>query len=297
VGTAVTPTGAASASGWVGGTGLDLALVLDVSGSMAFDGGGGHTRMYWLQQAAIALVNSLPQASTSVSLIGFDMNTHLYYQLTSLQPVANKNALISQINALTPGSGTAMGDGINAGTAELTSARHTAGRSMMEVVVSDGEWNTGANPIGAAQNAYNQGITVHTVGLLLSGQGAVDMQATANAGHGVYTAFSDLSRLEGIFDGTEGNLVGLDHVTVTDPNGNTTTVPTDGLGNFSAPNWNIELGSQTWTATAYGQDGTSASANLTLQGVPQGVPEGGSSLALLAAAFMGLLGFHRKNRK
>jgi Ca-activated chloride channel homolog len=286
VGTVVNPTGNASAMDAIGGAGLDLALVIDESGSMY---GGG---LAAAKTAAISLVNNLPQDTTSVAVIGFDSYSHTYRLLTALNP--DKNMVIAAINSIAAGGGTNIGAGVQAGINALT-AGHTAGRTMMQVVLSDGY---GSYSGQAATGYNNSGIITHTVGI--PGHNATLMAQVASDGHGVYTNVSNLSQLEGIFNGTGGNLVGIDHVDIELPDGTVLgSIGIDGLGNFTLPDWAIQTGAQTFIATAYGTDGSSAQATLTLNGRAdnnQPVPEPATML-LLSTGLLGLTGIRRKFQK
>lgn len=287
-GTNVSPTGVASGTGTTGGTGLDLVLVLDSSGSMSLSGGGGLTRSQWQAQAAIALVNSLPTGTTSVSIVEFDSDANLVTGLTSLIPVSNIAVLEAAINGVNASGGTNIGSGIRLATSELTGANHTVGRTQMMLVLSDG--STSGNPAIDAADAVAAGVdAVHSVGI--PGHNVSTMQSIAAAGNGVYTDVSDLTTITGIFDGTGGSLVGLAQVDVEMPDGTIlTNVATDALGNFQVGPYGLATGANTFVATATGTDGTTATDTLTLYGVAaSGVPDSGG-LALLLIGLLGLIG-------
>jgi Ca-activated chloride channel family protein len=296
VGTMVMPDGTASGIGQTG-NGLDLVLVLDSSGSMtALQTVGPITqsRREWQQDAAIALVNSLPANNVSVSIVEFDSSANLVRQLSPL--LTDKAAIIAAINSVDASGGTNIGTGIAVATTELTGANHTAGRSQQMVVFSDG--STSGIPANDAAAALVAGVdSVHSV--LLPGGNLATMQSIAAAGNGT---FIDASTAQGIvdlialFQGFGGSLVGIDHVDIVMPDGTFLgSVAVDAFGNFKTPGWLMQLGPNSFLATAFATDGTSATAKLTLLGRDGGtsVPEPGI-LALLGLGLIGMTGARRR---
>jgi Ca-activated chloride channel homolog len=266
-GTIVTLTGQASAAGAVGGTGLDLALVIDASNTM-----NTKNALAVAKEAAIALVNALPVEETSVTLVQFNRSATLLQPLSPL--TSDKAAVIAAINGITTKLGTRIGEGIELAAAELTSPRHTQGRSRQMVVLSDGAQTAGIKPHVAADNSIAAGVdAIHAVGV--PGHKVPEMKSIVAGPDGIYGNEDDygvytsgaLDELIGLFSGTGGNLVGIDRIELTLPDGTTQTVPTDGLGNFSTPTaWAVRPGEQTWVAIAYDTQGNSALASLTLFG-------------------------------
>ena len=275
-GSVVSLTGAANASGIIGGTGLDLALVLDSSGSMVTVN-SGQSRQAWVRQAAAALVNAVPQASTSVAVVEFDSNAVMLAGLTPLS--TGKATVLTAINSVDASGSTNIGAGITRATTELTGPNATAGRVQVQVVLSDGI--SSGNPATNAAAAFLAGVdAVHAVGI--PGHSPATMQAIATAGHGTYTNGSDLTALIGLFSGTAGNLVGIDSGDILLNDGTLLdNVAIDGLGNFVLPAVTLFEGNNVFKATAFDTLGNSATAELTLVGAAV-VPEP-ETLALLVA--------------
>jgi len=222
VGTCVQVTGQATGFGTSGGTGLDLMLVIDESGSMAGSG------IASAKTAAKSLIDALPTATTQAGLVSFDSSGYLRQGLLAMSTPANVTTLKNAVDALVAGGGTTIGAGITVATNEIL-ANGISGHAKMQVVLSDG-YSSGT-PETQAAAAYAAGITVHAVGI--PGHDAAQMQAIATAGHGIYTNVTSLSALEALFNGTGGNLVGLDHMDLTLPDGTVlNNYATDGLGNL-----------------------------------------------------------------
>ncbi len=269
-GTVVSVGGSAGANGFIGGNAWDVALVLDSSGSMSGD------REVLQQQAANALVTSLP-SSTSVSVVEYDTNANIVVGLTPIS--TGLTAITSAINATDSSGGTDIRDGIEAADNELTVANNgfpgnpDPGRSQVMVVLSDGGSNSGLAH-NAAQEAIAGGVSqVHSVGVS-SSHDANTMQNIVSGADGiynndddigVYTDGSDLSSIVALFSGS-GTLVGLDRIEITLPDGSVLR-STNGdfsvgaLGNF-AFDFQLVEGANPFTALAFATDGSSATATI-----------------------------------
>jgi hypothetical protein len=226
-------------------------------------------------------VNNLPTTGVSVGVVEFDSNANLVRVLSPL--LTEKAQVIAAINSVDASGGTFIGSGIQVATTELTGANHTTGRSQQMVVFSDGA--TSGNPSIDAANAVAAGVdNVHSVAL----PGAVigTMQGIASSGNGTFIDASTptgIQDLIDLFSGLGGSLVGIDRVDITMPDGTFLgSVAVDAFGNFQTPDWLMQLGPNTFVATAYGTDQTSASATLTLIG--------GDAVATPEPGILGLLG-------
>lgn len=138
---------------------VDAVLVLDRSGSMGFDSDGdGDTKLQEVKSASKGFVDRLT-SSDRAGLVSFDGETPVTVDQSLTSDFA---AVKSAIDVLSPGGGTNVGGGVDAGHGELT----TNGRSQATpvlVVLSNGHSNVGPSAVTEAQEAKDAGIRVITI--------------------------------------------------------------------------------------------------------------------------------------
>jgi len=117
---------------------LNLALALDVSGSMYEEDGTGMSRLRRIQQAALAALDKLRPVD-SLAIVAFAHNAQLVLPSTPLTERPKIEEVINRIDLfdVDPG-GTAMDEGMRLGSQELTRAGGE-GRFNQLLVLTDGE--------------------------------------------------------------------------------------------------------------------------------------------------------------
>lgn len=118
--------------------GLNLALVLDVSGSMYEEDGTGISRLKRVQDAALNAIKSL-KPDDSMAIVGFAHNALVLLPSTPLSEKDKIEDVIKRIDMfdVDPG-GTAMNDGMRLGLEEI-SKRAGPGKLSQMLVLTDGE--------------------------------------------------------------------------------------------------------------------------------------------------------------
>ncbi len=101
--------------------------------------------------------------------------------------------------------GTNLSSGIDLGVQVLTSPATHAYATKTMIVMTDGQWNEGRDPVEAALEAKQVGITVHTVTFLDSAN-QQDMIDVATATGGRHYHASDAATLEAAFSAIARNL-------------------------------------------------------------------------------------------
>jgi len=134
---------------------LNLSLVLDRSGSM------GGAKLQNLKKAVGWVIDHLsPQDTIAITL--FDDDVH---PLVASTKVADRKALLDQVNAIREAGGTAMSKGLAVGLSEAMKAQGQGIVSRI-VVLTDGQtWGDAAQCIELAARAGAAGIPVTALGV------------------------------------------------------------------------------------------------------------------------------------
>jgi Ca-activated chloride channel family protein len=175
----------------------DICLVLDRSGSMdTRDAGNGQTRWEALRQAVTEFRRGVDstQQSELVGLASYSTTAGLDVSLTG-----DYSQLDRAIGAMAPDGWTNISGGIDNGIRVLTDNSKTrpfAYKTM--VVLTDGIWNRGRQPVLSAQDAARANITIHTVTFSPEANQA-DMKAVAEATGGRHFHAPNGSELQKIF--------------------------------------------------------------------------------------------------
>jgi len=165
---------------------VDVMLVIDRSGSMAGQ------KLSAAKNAAKTFVDQLNSSYDRSGLVSFNDHATLDQPLTFVQQDVK-----DEIDDMTAGGYTAIGDGILKALTELASnGREDA--YLFEVLLSDGMNNRGTIPLEAAEDAAANGVIIFTIGLGSDADGET-LQEIADATGGDYYYAPDSSDLEAIY--------------------------------------------------------------------------------------------------
>ncbi len=95
------------------------------------------------------------------------------------------------------GGGTTLSAGIDRAVSVLTGANGRALSNKVIILLTDGQWNAGRDPVQAAQDAANAGITVHCVSMITSTQATLTQVAAVTGGQ--YYATTNAAQLQQAF--------------------------------------------------------------------------------------------------
>ncbi|MBY0524341.1 MAG: VWA domain-containing protein [Gemmataceae bacterium] len=144
--------------------GLNLALVLDVSGSMYEEDGTGISRLKRIQKAARSALDMLKPDDT-MAVVGFAYNAQLILPATSIADKAKIMEVIDKIDMydVDPG-GTSMDQGIQLAMDEVQK-KAGAGKLSQVVVLTDGETSGEQTCRQLAQQAATKKIHLTVMGV------------------------------------------------------------------------------------------------------------------------------------
>ncbi len=172
-------------------------IAADSMGLITLDLSSG-TKMDAVQASAATFIDFNEwKASDQIGVASFHTSSFLDSQLKKLDD-SNKLALQTDVNSLLPGGGTNIEQGIREGTEELISERTAEYALKFQVLLSDGQSNSG-DSLQAAEDAADLGIKIYTIGF----GGDVDeteLQNIANATDANYYFAEDANALMDIYN-------------------------------------------------------------------------------------------------
>jgi Ca-activated chloride channel family protein len=178
---------------------LNLALVLDVSGSMYEQDGTGISRLQRIQEAAVAAIAKLKPEDT-LAIVAFAHNAQVVLPATRLAEGATVNDVIERIDMfdVDPG-GTAMDQGIALGVREV---ERNAGDGKLSqlVVLTDGETSGEQNCRRLAEDAARKNLHLTLIGVGTEWNAALIKDlAKLSDGKWYYVDVSDAGEAQRVF--------------------------------------------------------------------------------------------------
>ena len=161
--------------------GIDIVLLLDVSGSMqALDfslQGQRLNRIAIVKTVVSKFIDERP--NDRIGLIAFAASPYLVSPLTLDHDWLQQN--LERVNVGVGDDGTAIGSAIAAGVNRL---RGTIAKSKVVILLTDGVNNSGKiSPMAAAEAAHALGVKVYTIGVGVRGKAPIPMQDEAGRTH------------------------------------------------------------------------------------------------------------------
>ncbi|MFD5027827.1 VWA domain-containing protein [Streptomyces sp. NPDC058373] len=177
-----------------------LVMVLDSSGSMADEAGGGRTRIEAARDAVGTVVDSLPDGyPTGLRVYGADRSsgctdTRLVRPVEPLDRDATRKAVAE----VEPKGDTPIGLSLQKAVADLPEPEPGAVGRRTVLLISDGEDNCGSPPpCEAAEKLAESGVDlrIDAIGFQVKGKAREQLTCIAEAGHGAYYDAPDADAL------------------------------------------------------------------------------------------------------
>lgn len=163
-----------------------IILTIDVSGSMCSTD-IPPSRLQAAESAAASFINS-QSTTTRFGIVAFSSFAEVVQA-----PTSDRTALIEALDSLATGRRTGIGDGILASIDAISEIDPAVAKSQTDsstgvapapvpkgdyapdiiVLLTDGENNTGTDPIAAAQQAADRGVRIYTIGFGTANGGAM----------------------------------------------------------------------------------------------------------------------------
>jgi len=161
--------------------GIDIVLLLDVSGSMqALDftlEGRRLNRIAIVKTVVSKFIDERP--NDRIGLIAFAASPYLVSPLTLDHDWLQQN--LERVNVGVGDDGTAIGSAIAAGVNRL---RGTTAKSKVVILLTDGVNNSGKiSPIAAAEAAHALGVKIYTIGVGVRGKAPIPVRDEAGRTH------------------------------------------------------------------------------------------------------------------
>jgi len=184
--------------------GIDIVLLLDVSGSMqALDfalEGRRLNRIAIVKTVVSKFIDERP--NDRIGLIAFAASPYLVSPLTLDHDWLQQN--LERVNVGVGDDGTAIGSAIAAGVNRL---RGTNAKSKVVILLTDGVNNTGKiSPMAAAEAAHALGVKVYTIGVGVRGKAPIPVRDEAGRTHVIMaTVDVDEKTLQSVAEETGGH--------------------------------------------------------------------------------------------
>ncbi|MBI2437373.1 MAG: VWA domain-containing protein [Lentisphaerae bacterium] len=142
---------------WMGSN-IVMEIILDISGSMGYEAG----KFENAKVAAQLLVDQVP-TNSAVGVITFDDSVYTTSPIITITSAVQRTTIKNAIAALATGGATAIGDAALEGLSQIVAFGHT-NFTRVAFLLSDGQSNTGADPLTAAAAYQTAQIPIMTFG-------------------------------------------------------------------------------------------------------------------------------------